>query len=182
MESSVGIGMDFKLQSAMEYLMTYGWAILVIAIVLVALYALGVFNGTAFLQPSCIASSGYICTNQSAVTYRLSNQYIIVGFSFGQNSGAPVYNAMIGVSAQASGVSPSGFPMQMWQNNVCTPPCTLNTGNINHVELAVPANEFSNGNQIGSEFNGYVWLNDSTTPTGPSTNAAKVATLIVKVT
>jgi hypothetical protein len=37
-----------KLQSAMEYLMTYGWAILIIAIVLVALYALGVFNSTNF--------------------------------------------------------------------------------------------------------------------------------------
>ncbi|MEM3296802.1 MAG: LamG domain-containing protein, partial [Candidatus Micrarchaeaceae archaeon] len=37
-----------KLQSAMEYLMTYGWAILVIAVVLGALYSLGVFNSTNF--------------------------------------------------------------------------------------------------------------------------------------
>ncbi len=33
-----------KLQSAMEYLMTYGWAILVIAVVLGVMYTLGVFN------------------------------------------------------------------------------------------------------------------------------------------
>ncbi len=33
-----------KNQSAMEYLMTYGWAILVIAVVLAALFQLGVFN------------------------------------------------------------------------------------------------------------------------------------------
>ncbi|MDE1851416.1 MAG: LamG domain-containing protein [Candidatus Micrarchaeota archaeon] len=33
-----------KLQSAMEYLMTYGWAILAIAIVMVSLYSLGIFN------------------------------------------------------------------------------------------------------------------------------------------
>ncbi len=32
----------------MEYLMTYGWAILIIAIVMVALFQLGVFNGTFF--------------------------------------------------------------------------------------------------------------------------------------
>ncbi len=31
----------FKLQSAMEYLMTYGWAILIIAVVLGALFELG---------------------------------------------------------------------------------------------------------------------------------------------
>ncbi|MEM4065247.1 MAG: hypothetical protein QXV17_00005, partial [Candidatus Micrarchaeaceae archaeon] len=37
-----------KLQSAMEYLMTYGWAILIIAVVLGALYSLGVFNSTNF--------------------------------------------------------------------------------------------------------------------------------------
>ncbi len=33
-----------KLQSAMEYLMTYGWAILIIAVVLGVLYYLGIFN------------------------------------------------------------------------------------------------------------------------------------------
>ena len=44
-------------QSAMEYLMTYGWAILIIAVVLGVLYYLGIFNGqnlTPRLQPgSC---------------------------------------------------------------------------------------------------------------------------------
>ena len=38
-----------KAQSAMEYLMTYGWAILIIAVVLGALFELGVFNGTFFM-------------------------------------------------------------------------------------------------------------------------------------
>ncbi|MEM3820345.1 MAG: LamG-like jellyroll fold domain-containing protein [Candidatus Micrarchaeaceae archaeon] len=37
-----------KSQSAMEYLMTYGWAILIIAVVLGALYSLGVFNANNF--------------------------------------------------------------------------------------------------------------------------------------
>ncbi|MGC8537558.1 MAG: LamG domain-containing protein [Candidatus Micrarchaeia archaeon] len=39
---------NFKLQSAMEYLMTYGWAILIIAVVLAALFQLGVFNPMTF--------------------------------------------------------------------------------------------------------------------------------------
>ncbi len=42
------ISKSSKSQSAMEYLMTYGWAILIIAIVMVALFQLGVFNGTFF--------------------------------------------------------------------------------------------------------------------------------------
>jgi len=37
-----------KAQSAMEYLMTYGWAILIISVVLAALFQLGVFNPMAF--------------------------------------------------------------------------------------------------------------------------------------
>ncbi|MCL5238850.1 MAG: LamG domain-containing protein [Candidatus Marsarchaeota archaeon] len=37
-----------KSQSAMEYLMTYGWAILIIAVVLGALFQLGVFNAGTF--------------------------------------------------------------------------------------------------------------------------------------
>ncbi len=59
---------NLKSQSAMEYLMTYGWAILIIAVVLVALFQIGIFNSanfapkaqpgacfvskTAFVQPS----------------------------------------------------------------------------------------------------------------------------------
>ncbi len=37
-----------KSQSAMEYLMTYGWAILIIAVVLAVLFQLGVFSGGNF--------------------------------------------------------------------------------------------------------------------------------------
>ena len=38
-----------KAQSAMEYLMTYGWAILIISVVLAALFQLGVFNPMTFV-------------------------------------------------------------------------------------------------------------------------------------
>ncbi|MDE1851695.1 MAG: hypothetical protein KGH69_03345 [Candidatus Micrarchaeota archaeon] len=45
-----------KMQSAMEYLMTYGWAILAIAIVMVSLYSLGIFNAGS-LQPTATPGS-----------------------------------------------------------------------------------------------------------------------------
>ncbi|ASI13920.1 LamG domain protein [Candidatus Mancarchaeum acidiphilum] len=45
-----------KSQSAMEYLMTYGWAILIIAIVLAALYSIGIFNPNTF-APKASAGS-----------------------------------------------------------------------------------------------------------------------------
>ena len=55
-----------KAQSAMEYLMTYGWAILIIAVVLGALFSLGVFSGSNLLGSACVASSGYLCQSPGA--------------------------------------------------------------------------------------------------------------------
>jgi len=52
-----------KAQSAMEYLMTYGWAILIIAIVLAALFSLGIFSSSSFTGTTCVASSGFICAS-----------------------------------------------------------------------------------------------------------------------
>ena len=48
--------MALRIQSAMEYLMTYGWAILIIAVVLGALFGLGFFN-SASLAPKVTAGS-----------------------------------------------------------------------------------------------------------------------------
>ncbi len=45
---SKDVKMGKKSQSAMEYLMTYGWAILIIAIVLVAFFSLNLFNPYTF--------------------------------------------------------------------------------------------------------------------------------------
>ncbi len=50
-------------QSAMEYLMTYGWAILIIAVVLAALFSLGVFSSpNVSAVSSCVTQPGYGCT------------------------------------------------------------------------------------------------------------------------
>jgi len=44
---------NMKGQAAMEYLMTYGWAILIIVVVVAALYLGGVFNvGERFIPPT----------------------------------------------------------------------------------------------------------------------------------
>ena len=51
------IGMK-KGQTAMEYLMTYGWAILIIIIVAAALFALGVFNPGTFTQSTATGFPG----------------------------------------------------------------------------------------------------------------------------
>ncbi len=55
--------MELRLQSAMEYLMTYGWSILIVAVVLAVLFSLGVFNANSGGGTSaCIPLSGWQCT------------------------------------------------------------------------------------------------------------------------
>ncbi|MDE1851715.1 MAG: hypothetical protein KGH69_03450 [Candidatus Micrarchaeota archaeon] len=59
--------MKIRLQSAMEYLMTYGWAILAIAIVMVSLYSLGIFNAGS-LQPTATPGSCQVVRTAAQVS------------------------------------------------------------------------------------------------------------------
>ena len=47
-------------QSALEYMMTYGWAILIIVIVAVILYSMGIFNPSSSIT---FTSSVCVCVN-----------------------------------------------------------------------------------------------------------------------
>ncbi|MDE1768504.1 MAG: hypothetical protein KGH64_03335 [Candidatus Micrarchaeota archaeon] len=96
---------NMKLQSAMEYLMTYGWAILIIAVVMVALFALGVFNGQS--STACVASSGYLC---QAPIYSHTTGNVVV--TVGQTTGTNWATANVYFIAQGT-PSPGGVPNPM---------------------------------------------------------------------
>jgi hypothetical protein len=51
-----------KAQSATEYLMTYGWAILIVIIVAAAFYAMGIFNLETYI-PKLIPPTASNCSN-----------------------------------------------------------------------------------------------------------------------
>ncbi len=62
-------------QSAMEYLLTYGWAILIIAVILVVLFQLHIFEPAAYF--SCLGQPGFLCSvpslsSSGALTVNLS--------------------------------------------------------------------------------------------------------------
>ena len=61
-----------RLQSAMEYLMTYGWAILVIAVVLGVLYSLGIFNPSNFAPKAQPGSCQVLRPNGPGTNYDLN--------------------------------------------------------------------------------------------------------------
>ncbi len=65
----IGMNMKLKLQSAMEYLMTYGWAILVIAVVLGVLYSLGIFSPSNFAPKATPGSCQVFRPNGPGTSY-----------------------------------------------------------------------------------------------------------------
>ena len=99
-KSEIGRRRTVRSQSAMEYLMTYGWAILIIAVILAAFYELGVFNPYTFAakaqpgscyvyRPDGAGTNNFIslqgpCTNeipQYAAQFNGQNGYIIMNGS-----------------------------------------------------------------------------------------------------
>src|SRR3989344_9344575 len=61
-----GIMIQKKGQAAMEFLMTYGWALLVVLIAIGALAFFGVLNPSKFLPNSCSLAPGFACNDFKA--------------------------------------------------------------------------------------------------------------------
>ena len=164
-----------RAQSAMEYLTTYGWVILIIAIVLATLFELDVFNG-GNTASACTALPGYICTNPVYGTNGIS-------FTLGQNTGQYYYDANVFIAAEGSGTDPRGLPLNFTPSNsyrigTLVPGATVQVP-FTYLEAAgIQANA-----PVGTPFYGYVWLSYCTSQscTAP-TNYEKVATLTAKAT
>ncbi len=110
-----------KAQSAMEYLMTYGWAILIVAIVLGVFFSLGLFSSTAFLSTGCIAQPGYVCTNPLLIHGRNFTVTVI------QNTGAQWVAANI-IFVETGSSTPT-YPIPSPSNSGCVAQAGTN-GNL----------------------------------------------------
>ena len=104
-----------KAQTAMEYLMTYGWAILIVIIVGAALYALGIFNPATYTQSTAtgfqgfqVPSGGWQFNSSGALTIQLKNlagSNIEITNVSGTYAGTTIYTYMAG---QTSGIFAPG--------------------------------------------------------------------------
>ncbi|MGC9204893.1 MAG: hypothetical protein ACP5FN_01265 [Candidatus Micrarchaeia archaeon] len=149
----------------MEYLMTYGWAILVMGIILSALFVLGVFNPGTFAGQECLLEAGFSCLN----IYLSPNGLLDINLM--QATQSPIKVTAIGCSENASVAKMQApnpptnsvflsiganytFPVQCYnQNNT---PISLNPGSI---------------------FSGYIIINYTSITTGfPSTLTGRIIT------
>lgn len=63
--------MNRKSQAALEFIMTYGWAILVVLVAIGALAYFGVLNPDRFLPSKCTLQSGIACLDHKATNTQL---------------------------------------------------------------------------------------------------------------
>src|SRR3989338_7838061 len=97
-----------KAQAAMEFLMTYGWAILVVLVVIGALAYFGVLSPGKLLPDRCQLPPGISCDDYSLVggkvTLKVTNgmgqQVNITGFTANSPEGAAVCPTSIIPAAQ----------------------------------------------------------------------------------
>jgi len=139
-----------KAQSAMEYLMTYGWAILIIAVVLGALFSLGVFSSSSFLGTACIPQSGYLCSNPIATTTGLT-------VTVGQATGAS-WSSVDFCFVPTGMTVPSACPTSYTSGGAIPATSTglsLNSGQT--TQVIFDAEPPSIPNTLGTGFSGQIW-------------------------
>ncbi len=159
----------------MEYLMTYGWAILIIAVVLAALFELGVFNGSNLAPQACIAQAGFVCKNP---VYTANG----IGIIFGQTTGREYFDSFMFIAAEGEPLNSMGVPQNFTTSKA------LSIGNLlpgQTVGADFNSSKFTYGQipanaPIGTPFAGYVWLGYCLSPCSVPTAYSKVATITAK--
>ncbi len=124
-----------KLQSAMEYLMTYGWAILIIAVVLGVLYYLGIFNGQN-LSPRLQPGSCHVARTSAGVE------------NFGVCAGLPEFvgqfdgtNSYVSVPPQPSLDTSGSVTVSAWASTSSSAPQAIaGTYHGNYYGYYIPIN------------------------------------------
>jgi len=119
-----------KGQSALEFLTTYGWAFLVILIMIGALSYFGVLNPSRFLPDKCIFGSGIGGCSDSAM---VGNNIL---FKVYNNFGKDITLSTTGTTVSVTGT---------------TTPCAVNPALANRLNVSI------NGGAFANSINAVVW-------------------------
>ena len=138
-----------KAQAALEFLMTYGWAILVVLVAVGALAYFGVLSPDKFLPAKCTLQAGIACLDHKATPTQVQ---VVVQNSLGFDLSS------ITVKAGGCGTSSS--------------PATLANGDKGTYSITCDSDPVTPGNQplTGSKYNAQLNISYTITETGLSHN------------
>ncbi|MDD5337578.1 MAG: hypothetical protein PHS02_03790 [Candidatus ainarchaeum sp.] len=144
-----------KGQAAIEYLMTYGWALLVIAIVIVALY---VIMQNQVRSDKCIASTGFTCDVPQVYVDSSGNAFMSVRFYNDQLQGIKVKKVTC-----TTNPSNQADPALV---DLLSPPQEIPNGFNGNFTMACKNGATPVKFAAGQQFNGYliVWYNYDNDP------------------
>jgi len=136
-----------RAQSAMEYLMTYGWAILIIGVVLGVLFSMGVFNSSSLVGTTCRPITGYYCENP--VLINTTGQLTL---TIGQGTGTTYSNVIAYIVPSGSTFNTSAPSNSIGiLNSGQTVSPTFNLASLPSIKNSLPL-------PVGTVFTGQVWL------------------------
>ena len=96
-------------QSALEYMMTYGWAILIIVIVAVILYSMGIFNPSSSVT---FTSSGFSpFTVSSSLCNNLGYKIAIIAGPIPTNANSLTINKVFVTSATGTNATTTSYKL-----------------------------------------------------------------------
>jgi len=148
-----------KAQSAMEYLVTYGWAILIIGIVISTLYALGIFSLKNYVNTFCVFPADFSCLN----SYLFPNGNFIINIV--QSTSTPINITSIACSTN---MIPSNIIVfvptanQIYMNIGAN--YTISGNGIATLKCFSGSTVFNSS--LGSVYSGYVIINYTSVVTG----------------
>jgi len=155
-----------KLQAAMEYLMTYGWAILIIALALGVLYSLGVLNPSRLKPVMCMLPAPFSCQIQ---TFSSSTGKLTISLAQGSGSSytingiACVDNSLLGSNGLPTNIgywTPASS--LTFTPNIATSGYSLASGSmvtVSGIQCYASNSGAATGLPIGSAFGGTLVIN-----------------------
>ena len=130
-----------KGQAAMEFLMTYGWALLVVLIAIGALAFFGVLNPSKFLPNSCSLAPGFSC-NDFRASDGSDNIIIVVQNGLGENLNSVTLRLANSNPDCAGSSAVAGVPFNPQTL------ATLNDGASTTFTLSCNANQIAKGTKL----------------------------------
>lgn len=158
-----------KLQSALEYMTTYGWAILIISIVVVALVVL--INLASAPQQTCVLPAGFGCQSYYMVSSPTSGPSDNVVVNLVQSTSYPIQVTAMGCSN----------PLTPVDTYVFSKPVPIPIGSNYTFNIQCYTNGSFYTGAIGQTFSGYLIVNYTNAYTGfPGSIYGKISVLVSK--
>ena len=129
-------------QAAMEFLTTYGWAIIILVIVVSVLYVMGIFNPSGGLPNSITFPAGF-----SAYSYK-----VVEGggalLDLGQNTGNPILVTAVACSAEETPAVPA-LPL----------PIRIESGSHRGISVQCKRSDGSTDLKLNEHYKGRIYVN-----------------------